>query len=341
MADRFVNTGFVSNTSGTAPVLAATSLTAGNLIVVSIRWSSGSSTATSLTDTAGNTYTKIGTSTVGTEKVEMWYCANALGHATNVVQINFASSGSFVYARSCQWSGYGSTPFVTYDTSAGPASQTYVVNDLTTTAVDQLIVVAANIHTGGTNWTWPYPSGLDDATIFTQRGDDGTLGVASAETNLSGIPHVITSINNFTTNKHAIAALFTANPTVSSSLVVTQEVVEVVDGLSTDVQLTQQVVEVVDGLSTDVRLTQELMEVVDNLSHSAKISQTVQEIITGGSIGLSVNQSAMEVLTYNVVSGARVYQSVVEVLSPFEITFSPAPSPGGIHIAVGNMFIDS
>src|SRR5581483_4261976 len=94
-------------TSGTNIAFSATSLTAGNLIVVQIRWGAVSVTVSSVTDTAGNTYVQAGTDqnmvVGGTDFLSLWYAQNTIGNASNIVTINFSSSSSNVYATTAQY----------------------------------------------------------------------------------------------------------------------------------------------------------------------------------------------------------------------------------------------
>jgi hypothetical protein len=82
-----------SSQTGTNIAASAYSSVAGNLIVAVVRHANG--TISSVTDTAGDTFTRaIGP--IGTDPdVELWYAANVAGHSSNAVTANFSASGSF------------------------------------------------------------------------------------------------------------------------------------------------------------------------------------------------------------------------------------------------------
>lgn len=73
---------------------AARSHTSGNFIVVTVLFQSG--TVQDVTDTAGNTYTQVGTEQTdgGSNKIRMYYAYNITGHASNVVTFTFSAGTS-------------------------------------------------------------------------------------------------------------------------------------------------------------------------------------------------------------------------------------------------------
>lgn len=100
----FVNKGeFSSDGTGASFNMAAINLAAGDLCVVVVRWEEDSSASetviSSVTDTAGNTYT-IGAaqwtgSTTEDQKVATAYCLNCLGDATNFVTVTISNARSW------------------------------------------------------------------------------------------------------------------------------------------------------------------------------------------------------------------------------------------------------
>ena len=89
----------------------ALNTTTGNLIVVVVQGNSGTGNngvVTGITDTAGNTYTKIyGEYYSGTtySRGEMWYTENIDGNANNVTTATFTGSCNYRYISVSEYSG--------------------------------------------------------------------------------------------------------------------------------------------------------------------------------------------------------------------------------------------
>jgi hypothetical protein len=102
----------------------AASLTAGNTVVVCMRWG-----ATAVTDTAGNTYTKLPFvanpfNVSGTDGGQFWYVTNCLGNAANVVTATLPTTtvGGNTFTWIAVWQISGG-PFTVDFTPAGTLSQ--------------------------------------------------------------------------------------------------------------------------------------------------------------------------------------------------------------------------
>ena len=209
------NSKALSTGSPQTPV--AQSLTAGNLAVVVVRHS-GAVSITAMTDTAGNTYAPadvgVGPPSTG-DNLRVWYCANCLGHATNVVSTTFSGSPTSALSRVIQFSGFGSNPFK--DSARGfrnPAGTSVTASAaVTTTGSDQLVILAANHNNTGANWSQS-DSSSDPATI-TERGDDGTLCIAECQLNTSGVTHTFSAATAGSTVKEIVVVLFGLDPAVT------------------------------------------------------------------------------------------------------------------------------
>ena len=110
MALAFVNRAecTVSASSLPSAATAAISHTAGNLLVVGVSFqTAGGATSVTLSDTAGNTYTPIGSLLVrGGNRMQLWYCPNCLGNASNIVTATTVGGNSTELAVSVlQFSG--------------------------------------------------------------------------------------------------------------------------------------------------------------------------------------------------------------------------------------------
>jgi hypothetical protein len=138
-----------SSQTGTNIAASAYSSVAGNLIVAVVRHANG--TISSVTDTAGDTFTRaIGP--IGTDPdVELWYAANVAGHSSNAVTANFSASGSFRSIVVTEYEGLqAATPLDATD--SGTAAGTTVTSaGFTTTTANQLIVFGGSTNLAGCN----------------------------------------------------------------------------------------------------------------------------------------------------------------------------------------------
>ncbi|HLW51331.1 MAG TPA: hypothetical protein VKW06_00685 [Candidatus Angelobacter sp.] len=123
MAIAFVNTATASFGSAAASLaLPATSLTTGDDIIIDVCLLDTTKSVSSITDTAGNTYTQLAAVNNGTGvRIEKWGKHNATGNAANIVTVSF-SGNTACAIESTQFSGstgFGNTGTAT-GTNAGP-----------------------------------------------------------------------------------------------------------------------------------------------------------------------------------------------------------------------------
>jgi len=140
--------------SGTTTIsLPATSLTAGNLIVIGVstfRFFAAAPTVTSITDDASNTYVQIGTGVTdpvnGFNGLYFWYCKNCSGHATNVVTVNLSNGSNTTSVLSAQYSGMDlSSPLDATDfSSENPANTSHTSGAFTTATANELLLGLVN-----------------------------------------------------------------------------------------------------------------------------------------------------------------------------------------------------
>lgn len=106
-------------TSGTVIATTARSFTAGNHVIVFLRWEGSiSATSVTVTDTAGNTYTAFSdVVSVGSNvRCKMFYSIGIAGNASNVVTATFGASRSYRSLTAVEISG--DTPAaVSYDSA--------------------------------------------------------------------------------------------------------------------------------------------------------------------------------------------------------------------------------
>jgi len=183
--------------TGTSLSLPAMSTTTGRFLFVTASHYTASVDVSSITDTAGNTYTKAGTTQGGdaNQDNEVWYTASPItGNASNVVTINFSGTASFRLGSVSEFSHPTATACA-YDAEATHAmtnGTSLVSNSVTTSAADALIIgqwVAFDdpeTLSNGTNGTIMWTAdqgGVDDAASayrFTDAAGSYTIDITSA-----------------------------------------------------------------------------------------------------------------------------------------------------------------
>jgi hypothetical protein len=95
----------------TTTTTAALSTTTGNFIAVAINFAINSSSVSSVTDTAGNTYHQCGNCSANSSnnQEDVWYAYNITGNASNVVTVNLGSAAQYLYVSQVQFSGVKTT----------------------------------------------------------------------------------------------------------------------------------------------------------------------------------------------------------------------------------------
>lgn len=170
MAIAFVNSvaitaGYASGVSVSTP--SGIAVTAGNLLIVGVRGDLNPLTsATVITDTAGNTFTFIGNSA----SVAMWYAKNVIGNASDIITATFPSSRSYVLISVAQFSGIDSSPLDATATGITPSGTTITSGSFTTTKPNELLACVINVETGN---TWTAGSGY----TLTANGYNGVIAL--------------------------------------------------------------------------------------------------------------------------------------------------------------------
>lgn len=178
MAIAYVNSGTgrdYSGPSSAALTAAATSLTAGNAIIVGARWFDPTNTITvsSVTDTAGNTYgAGPATLTSGSEQLAIWFALNVSGHASNVVSMNLSAAVQYWGVVTAQYSGLATSS--AYDTTANATSGggTMTTGAFTTDTADEVLFALAQVAITGETWS---PTAGGGYTIRAQDASNVTV----------------------------------------------------------------------------------------------------------------------------------------------------------------------
>lgn len=169
--DPYVNTAFVSGGSVSATT-SAFNLVAGNTVIVGVRWGNGDQKPVSVTDSVGNTYTRLANAQWTGDRCDIWASFNVpTGGAAVTVTVNCGTGSQFIYVRALQYAFGAAACFVqsvNYSWNNG-----YSISSpyrLKATAAGQFVVMLHNIWNTGINSQWN-PEVLE-------RGDDGTLAMA-------------------------------------------------------------------------------------------------------------------------------------------------------------------
>jgi hypothetical protein len=143
----FVNATGAYSGAASAPTIVtpAFSVTAGNTIIVCVSSYTPNNirTVSSITDTAGNTYTICGNRESydpTTHDQEIWVAANIVGNASNVVTVTFSGGAKWRYVIAAQYSGLSkSSP---YDVGSAlrltASGTTHTTNTAVTTVAKEL-----------------------------------------------------------------------------------------------------------------------------------------------------------------------------------------------------------
>ncbi len=182
----------------------ATSLTAGNTIIVAIRRGSTTTAVNSVTDTAGNIYrnTHASLTTPSLSSLAIWYACNVTGNGSNVVTVNFGSVSNRSITT-IQVSGLAQFPLDTWNLSPVITGTTPTSAALTTTVSNEIIMVFGDNDVSGSAWSASagYTLAVQDSSNF--------VGCAYQIVNTiqTGITPSIVSADN-TNHKLAIALTF-------------------------------------------------------------------------------------------------------------------------------------
>ena len=152
-----------SDSEATTIAAAAINASAGNAIVVCIsNYSSTPRTVSSIADTAGNSYARMGdVYNSGSFTVELWIAQNITGHATNVVTVTYSGAAGYRRAMVLQLSGVALSN--AHDATFAPAGNIDSTSVYTTTAantaVDGEMIIGVYLdESGGLTYSSSSPS---------------------------------------------------------------------------------------------------------------------------------------------------------------------------------------
>lgn len=187
----YVNTANNSADAGATTIAtAATSLTAGNLIVCAVVWT-GVGSITGFANTAGDTFAQASGAkytSPNSDSVDIWYAMNSLGSAINKSTATFSVSQTFRRIICNQYSGAATSSAIDVSTNQFVAAGTSISATLITTAASDVIVAAvgssvAQTYTQGSGFTLESTiQGTD-----TQSEDEITTTAGSYAVAMSGL----------------------------------------------------------------------------------------------------------------------------------------------------------
>jgi hypothetical protein len=135
---------FGTGVSGTVTnVVTGFNNTAGNLIVVGVHWEDFNVTITTMTDTAGNVYTRLGRIAHATQLMynELWYCLSCKTQTNNIVTATFSSTCDFRGISCLEFSYANSISFDNTNSGQVTAGTTLTVTPTPTGTGSNVIVL--------------------------------------------------------------------------------------------------------------------------------------------------------------------------------------------------------
>lgn len=211
-----------SDSCGATTALPAINASAGNVILVAVATvsSSGYKTTTSIADTAGNTYTSLGSYQVLSthyHRLEIWAAYNITGNASNVITLTNSATGYLIRAIAVQYSGLATSS--TQDADYAPAGNTDTGSPYASTAAntaenDEMIFGAfLSVVTSAPTYSASSPSSLRE-----QAGAIGSaLGVADNHAATAGSNNVAVA-SGTTTSVYCLARAFKQAAAAGSSI---------------------------------------------------------------------------------------------------------------------------
>ena len=183
MVANFV-TGGNAGGAGTIP-LPAISNSTGGLLVVHARFGS-STTVSSVTDTAGNTYISTPSQAFNTTHFQFWYCPNAKTNPINVITITLSGTTSFT--SGCVWevaSADLSAPFDVQAWASNTSGSLLTSSPYSTVAAKEIILGSGESNAGGFTYTQQSGYTLDSSGYISGQSGAEHLIVNSLQTNVT------------------------------------------------------------------------------------------------------------------------------------------------------------
>jgi hypothetical protein len=199
----FIGSTGTGNSGNTSISLGAYNQAAGNTIVVATELydpSTSGNALSSITDTAGNTYTPVfaghGFSSGGTLWDQIWVASNCLGNAANIVKANYTGTVNFSTMAAYDLGGASNIVLDVSNTNTGNGTAGASSAYTTSTANEVLIAFISTVSGGLTTTAVNSGYTLDNGTI--QGNSTNLTGIAHNVVNTLQTGAVVTFTNNNT-----------------------------------------------------------------------------------------------------------------------------------------------
>ena len=136
--------------AATTQSLTSFAVTTGNSIFVITR--TDDNPVTGVVDTAGNTYTLVGSENTYTY-FSMWKACSVAGNASDVITITYAGSSTYRASLAVQYSGIAAACQDQVATGSITLAATVTSGAFTTTQADEVIVAGVQVSNIGVTWT--------------------------------------------------------------------------------------------------------------------------------------------------------------------------------------------
>lgn len=165
------SSGSSTGTTWTAPSIATT---AGNTLIVGTSGYTSGSAVTGVSDTAGNTFIKLGTTGGGdaTHKMDVWTAYNIQGNAANVVTLTYNQATAFRVVAVAQFSGLAADGYdaVSAFKLDAASTATHTTANTATTAQASELVVGFYV-----SWSAALPVTAMEPNIVAVQNEDAAL----------------------------------------------------------------------------------------------------------------------------------------------------------------------
>ena len=206
MAITRVNTKEKASGGGGASTLTTPtfSATTGNLIVVGIRTAASGESISSVSDTAGNTYTSIDSNTTQDPHMRIYYAKNITGNASNAVTVTLSVSATFFWIQALEYSGCDTTaPLDIHGNTTGTGTTDLTTSAFTTTNANEVVILWASqnnfatysAHTDSLSNTWTLIAG-NIGNADTGNGFGGSEEFIASSTLSSDTAHITSTVTN-------------------------------------------------------------------------------------------------------------------------------------------------
>jgi hypothetical protein len=185
---------FATSASGSGASIATNTAfpnTATNTNIAVVSWE-GTGTLTSVTDTAGNTYTKkTERRQAGADAVQIAYAFNIASSAGNTVTANFSGTINGSSIRVLQYSGLTTTDPFDVEAGGNGSSTAATSSSVSTNQADELLINAAVNFGGGVTWS-PTSPWVTEVTETSNCAVDERIVSATASYSAAQTPSATT-----------------------------------------------------------------------------------------------------------------------------------------------------